>query len=213
MIFGGEKKPVICLDPGHPSEVGSGTRGRKITEIRAAWEVALQAKKRLGKAGVEVVMTKSRPTEMVRNRVRAEIANKVKADLMIRLHCDSEGGTGFAIYAPNKPGVSGKVRGPAPNVITASVAAATIFHKKYAECLSGVLLNRGLKPDTATAVGRKQGALTGSVFSQVPVLLIEMAVLTNPRDDEFMASAKGQDQVADAITQAALAVIHAPKKP
>ena len=213
MIFAPEKKPVICLDPGHPSEVGSGTRGRKITEIRAAWEVALRAKKRLEKAGILVVMTKSRPDEMVRNRARAEIANKAKADLMIRLHCDSEGGTGFAIYAPHKPGVSGVVRGPAPSVIASSVAAAKIFHQKYAECLAGVLLNRGLKPDTATAVGGKQGALTGSVFSQVPVLLIEMAVLTNPKDDEFMASAKGQDQVADAVTQAALAVLHASKKP
>ncbi len=205
------KKPIVCIDPGHPSEVGRGTRGRKITEIMVAWEVAVRAKERLEKAGVTVVLTKKRPEEFVKNRARAEIANKAGADLMVRLHCDSQGGSGFALYAPNKPGTSAGVRGPARQVIAASVAAAKIFHKRYAESLNGVLKDRGLKPDTATAVGSKQGALTGSVFSQVPVVLIEMGVLTNRHDEKILASPKGQDQVADAVTEAALAVIHARK--
>jgi N-acetylmuramoyl-L-alanine amidase len=212
MIFLPEAKPVICIDPGHPSEVGQGTRGRKITEIMVAWEVAVRAKKRLEKAGMRVVMTKSRSDEFVKNRSRSEIANKAKADLMVRLHCDSEGSSGFAIYAPTKPGISKGTRGPSPDVIASSVAAAKVFHKRYAEGLAGVLTDRGLKPDTATAVGAKQGALTGSVFSEVPVLLIEMGVLTNPHDEKILASEKGQDQVAEAILQATLAVIRS-KKP
>ncbi|MES2460086.1 MAG: N-acetylmuramoyl-L-alanine amidase [Armatimonadota bacterium] len=208
-----DKKPIICLDPGHPSEVGRGTKGRRITEIEAAWKVAIRAKKRLEDAGVEVVLTKSRPGELVRNRSRAEIANKSKADLMIRLHCDSQGGSGFAVYAPNKPGRNAGTRGPAPNVITASVSAAKIFHKRYAEGLVGLLADRGLKPDTETAVGAQQGALTGSIFSKVPVLLIEMGVLTNPKDDKILASDRGQAQVAEAVADAALAVINASKRP
>jgi N-acetylmuramoyl-L-alanine amidase len=207
-----EEKPIICLDPGHPSEVGRGTRGRRITEIMAAWEVAVRAKKRLEKAGVRVVMTKNRPEEFVKNRTRAEIANKAKSHLMIRLHCDAQGKSGFAVYVPNKPGVSANVRGPAPDVIAASVEASKIFHKRYAERLVGVLTDRGLKPDTATAVGAQQGALTGSVFSKVPVLLIEMGVLPNPHDEKILASEKGQEQVARAVAEAALAVINASKQ-
>jgi N-acetylmuramoyl-L-alanine amidase len=154
-------------------------------------------------------LTKSRPEERVKNRARAEIANKAAADLMVRLHCDAQGGSGFAVYAPNKPGTSAGVRGPAPEVIASSVSAAKIFHKRYAESLRGVLKDRGLKPDTATAVGAKQGALTGSVFSRVPVLLIEMGVLTNGQDEKMLASDRGQDQVAEAVTEAALAVLRA----
>jgi N-acetylmuramoyl-L-alanine amidase len=207
-----EEKPVICLDPGHPSEVGRGTRGRKVTEITVAWEVAVRAKKRLEKAGVRVVMTKSRPEEFVRNRTRAEIANSARSDLMVRLHCDSQGKPGFAVYVPNKPGISAKVRGPGREVIAASMAASKIFHKRFAEGLVGTLEDRGLKPDTATSVGAKQGALTGSVFSKVPVLLIEMGVLTNPHDEKVLASVKGQEQVAEAVAEAALAVIGAQKR-
>ncbi|MBC8102865.1 MAG: N-acetylmuramoyl-L-alanine amidase, partial [Cytophagales bacterium] len=59
----------------------------------------------------------------------------------------------------------------------------------------------------------RQGALTGSVFSKVPVLLIEMGVLTNPRDEAILASAKGQAKIADAITAATLAVIRTPNSP
>jgi N-acetylmuramoyl-L-alanine amidase len=213
MFISPGERPVICLDPGHPSEVGRGTQGRKITEIAAAWEVAIRAKKRLEKSGVRVVLTKSRPREFVRNRARAEIANKANSDLMIRLHCDSQGKPGFAVYVPNKPGVSANVRGPAAEVISASVAASKIFHKRFAEGLIGVLADRGLKPDTATAVGARQGALTGSVFSKVPVLLIEMGVLTNPHDEKILASEKGQDQVAAAVAEAALAVIRDSKPP
>ncbi len=154
-----EKQPVICLDPGHPSEVGRGTRGRRITEIMAAWEVAIRARKRLEKAGVRVVLTKNRPQEFVRNRARAEIANKAQSDLMVRLHCDAQARPGFAVYVPNKPGVSGNARGPAPDVIAASMAASKIFHKRFAQALAGVLTDRGLKPDSATAVGARQGAL------------------------------------------------------
>jgi len=38
---------VIVLDPGHPSEVGRGTKGKYITEIDAAWQVSQELSKPL----------------------------------------------------------------------------------------------------------------------------------------------------------------------
>jgi N-acetylmuramoyl-L-alanine amidase len=45
-------------------------------------------------------------------------------------------------------------------------------------------------------VGRLQGALTCSVFSKVPVVLVEMCVLTNPRDEAYILSTAGQEKVS-----------------
>ena len=68
--------PVICIDPGHPSEVGRGTHGKKFTEIQVVWKVALLLKTRLEQDGYRVVLTKSKEDEMVRNKKRADIANE-----------------------------------------------------------------------------------------------------------------------------------------
>jgi N-acetylmuramoyl-L-alanine amidase len=73
----------------------------------------------------------------------------------------------------------------------------------------GVLKDRGLHADTATRVGGTQGALTGSIYSHVPVVLIEMCVLTNPRDEAFIASQSGQDRMAQGLADGVSAAITA----
>ena len=50
-----------------------------------------------------------------------------------------------------------------------------------------------------TAVGGRQGALTGSIFSEVPVVLVEMATITLRGDEAFMASERGQARMARAL--------------
>src|SRR3984957_15682006 len=79
---------VICIDPGHPSEVAEGTRGRHITEIQANWKIAVLAEADLKADGVQVVMTKNSEQQFVTNKHRAEIANHADANFMIRLHRD-----------------------------------------------------------------------------------------------------------------------------
>lgn len=190
----------ICIDPGHPSEVGEGTRGKKLTEMRAAWLVAKRLETILKAAGHETKLTKSREKEFVKNRKRAEIANAFGADLHVRLHCDSEGGTGFWTYFPDRQGTdsTGK-RGPSGSVIVACKEKAPKFHAALAVGLKGALRDNGCQPDVRTFVGGKQGALTGSIWSQVPVVLVEMCVLSNAKDEAFLTSEKGQDQMAQAL--------------
>lgn len=199
--------PTICIDPGHPSEVGRGTQGRHITEIAVAWEVAQDLRTDLKKLGFRVVMTKSSEKQFVRNRKRAETANSAHAVLMVRLHCDSSSGSGFTTYYPDQQGLSGGVRGPSLELIKQTRAIATVFHTRLAQDLQGVLQDNGLKGDEATAVGRKQGALTGSVFSKVPVVLVEMVVLTNPRDEAFVLKATNRAKVAAALADATKAAV------
>lgn len=200
---------TVCIDPGHPSEVGEGTKGKKITEIQAAWKVAVLLKKELEAHGVTVVMTKSKEDEMVKNRDRSGIANKAHADLMVRLHCDSEAGSGYAVYIPKKKGTAQGKTGPSDSVLKACAKVGPIFHEELKKGLDGKLKDNGLLPDTATAVGGKYGALIGSIFSEVPVVLIEMCRLSNAKDEAFISSESGQKTLAKALAQATLKAIGA----
>lgn len=200
-------KALICIDPGHPSEVGMGASGKCISEVRANWLVANKLEKELIARGFGVVMTKSAEREKVTNQVRAEAANSFGADLMIRLHCDGGGGSGFMTVFPDRQGRVRNVTGPSRGVIASSGGAARAFHSAATAILKGSLADRGVTTDIHTAVGSKQGALTGSIFSRVPVILIEMAVLTNARDDEFIASEKGRALMVKALADGVVAAI------
>lgn len=204
---GGLAGKVICIDPGHPSETSDGTRGAKITEMRANWLVALKLKALLVAQGARVVMTKSSEKEKVVNRRRAEIANAAGASLMIRLHCDSAGGPGLAVYYPDRQGTKFGVTGPTQAVIASSRRAAQAFYPVVTAALKGKIGGKGIHGDSASYIGAKQGALTGSIFSKVPVFTVEMAVLTQKHDDSFMASDAGQSAMAKAIAGGVAAVV------
>lgn len=190
---------TICIDPGHPSEVGRGTTGKRISELEAVWLVAKELKPILEKQGHKVLLTKASMNELVKNPRRAEIANNAKADLLLRLHCDAATESGFATFFPARQGTVGGVTGPSQFVMTSSRAYARPFHEAAMSILRGSLNDRGVRDESKTAIGAKQGALTGSIHSKVPVLLVEMAVLNSERDDRFMASAKGRQLMARAL--------------
>ena len=201
--------PVICIDPGHPSEVGVGTQGKRLTELHANWTVALRLRDLLRKDGYRVVMTKASEGEFVRNRRRAEIANGAGADLMVRLHCDGSPRPGFAVYYPDRQGTSGGRTGPTAAVLARTAPLARRFHAALAAGLKGSLVDQGLMSDVRTAVGGRQGALTGSIFSEVPVVLVEMATITLRHDEAFMASEKGQARMAAALADGVRAAVGA----
>ena len=128
---------------------------------------------------------------------------------MVRLHCDSASGSGFTCYYPGQQGKINGFRGPTPEVLRASHKMAQIFHGGVATALRGLLVDNGLKTDLATSVGAKHGALIGSIYSKVPVVLIEMVVLTNRKDEAFLSSVRGQDAMAAALEAGVVAALHA----
>jgi len=193
-------KPVICIDPGHPSEVSSGAELQNgTTEVYIAWTVGLKLQKALEARGCKVIMTKSKEHELVKNRDRARIANAAGAALMIRLHCDATTDSGFTIYYPDRQGTKDGMTGPAPEVIQRSQQAAAAIHAEMVKFLNGALKDGGVRGDSKTLIGSKQGVLTGSIFSEVPVVTIEMVVLSNKSDAEFIKSEAGQQKMVLAL--------------
>jgi N-acetylmuramoyl-L-alanine amidase len=191
---------TIAIDPGHPSEVSSGaTVQNGTTEVHVAWMVGQELRKLLVARGYRVVMTKSREDQLVTNVERARIGNEAKAALMVRLHCDATTDSGFAVYYPDRQGTAQGRTGPSLAVMSESRVAAGVVHSAMAALLGGVLKDGGVRGDSRTLVGSRQGALTGSIFSEVPVVLVEMVVLSNARDAAFIKSASGQALMARAI--------------
>lgn len=200
---------TVCIDPGHPTVEDQGTRGKRALELQVNWLIARQLRLALMKDGLRVVLTKREENMILSNRRRAEIATWAKANLLVRLHCDAGQGSGFTVYYPGAQGraADGTI-GPSKSVIASSKKAATLFHDEMAKSLAGSLSDLGLKTDAQSLVGSRQGALTGSIFSTVPTLLIEMCVLTNPKDENFILSKVGRAKMVTALEKGVLASLH-----
>lgn len=190
----------VAIDPGHPSETSQGASGPAgATEIQVNWAVGEKLRTLLEENGYEVVMTKLVEEEVVTNRHRAEIGTFNNADLMVRLHCDAGSHHGTATFFPDRQGTRWGVTGPEPHVISGSRELAEAFHPAVIRSLGEGWPDLGIKGDSKTAVGSKQGALTGSIFSGIPVVTIEMVVITDPEEEAFISSEEGQDRMARAI--------------
>ena len=197
------ERPIICIDPGHPSEISDGfQRLNGTSETHENWVVAQRLKEILVERGFRVIMTKSREKQVVTNVARAGIANKNHVLLMLRLHCDTGSGTGYRVFYPDTQAKDGKVTGPPIQVQRASKVAADALHSGLLEKLADSLKDNGIKSDRSTAVGTKMGgALVGSIHSKVPVTLVEMVFLNNPKDAAFIKSEAGKEKMAQGLAE------------
>lgn len=192
--------PLVAIDPGHPSETSQGASGPAgATEIQVNWAIGQRLTTLLQEAGYRVVLTKLVEEELVTNRHRAEIGTLHGADVMVRLHCDAGDHQGTATFYPDRQGQRWGVTGPDSTVIRESEAFARVFHPAMIRALGPDWPDLGIKGDSQTFVGSQQGALTGSIFSTIPVVTVEMAVITQPDDESFIASPQGQERMAGAI--------------
>lgn len=197
---------LVCIDPGHPSEISAGAHANGLSENHLNWQVAERLKRRLTARHIRWITTKTRENKLVTNRARAERANKAGADLMIRLHCDVGGGSGFAWYYPDRSSRHGGVTGPPRKVQLASRDAALTLNRAMVPVLRGKLKGNPIKTDAATFVGSKHGGvLIGSIHSRVPTALIEMCFINNGRDARFINSRAGQEKMAEALEKGILA--------
>ena len=90
--------------------------------------------------------------------------------------------------------------------MTSSSIAAKLFYRAFAAALAGKLKDNGLRGDEETLIGGRQGALTGSIFSKVPTVLVEMAFLTNPKDAEWIRQEGNKKVMAHSLATAIRAI-------
>jgi len=203
------------IDPGHPSEVSAGnTLQNGLREIEVNWDIAVRLRALLAaEPGLTVLLTREQRDALTRNQERAEFANRHQARLMLRLHCDTGKGTGLTLYYPDAPGTTDGRTGPSPEVIAGSRAAAILLQSELETALGGRLRVNPLRTDRQTAVGGKRGALIGSIFSEVPVVTVEMVYLSNASDAAFIGSEAGAVAMARALATGVRRVLDLPARP
>jgi len=204
-----DNAPVVCVDPGHPSEVSDGANAHGLSENKLNWQVALKIQQRLEAMSIRCILTKEHEKHYRTNRQRAEIANDAGVAVLVRLHCDVGSGRGYTWYYPDRSGSKGGVTGPSKTVQENSRRAAYIINETMKPVLKGHLQSNEIKTDASTFVGGKQGGvLTGSIFARVPTALIEMCYINQKNDALFIASQAGQEKMAEALSLGIYAYVY-----
>ena len=134
--------------------------------------------------------------------IRAPLLCTLLAGCLLMSACSEEVSTEVRRVAidpghPSEP--SQEASGPSPEVIAGSRIFAESIHPAMMETLGPDWPDLGIKGDSKTAVGAQQGALTGSIFSEIPVLTVEMVVITQPEGEAFISSEEGQMKMARAM--------------
>ncbi len=199
------KKKTICIDPGHQvrqnsnkesvgpgskerkQKVSSGTAGvvTKVPEYKLNMVVSLKLKKELEYRGYRVVMTRMTDQTDISNKERAEIANNAKADAYIRIHADgapSASYNGVATYCMTKENPYNsylyKQSYRLSNLIVTALAQST-----------------GAKNNGVT----ERDTYTGNNWSKVPVTIVEMGFMSNPKEDRQMQTRSYQKKIVVGI--------------
>ena len=182
------------IDPGHdrvansqtePIGPGSATRKIKdgggtsgvvsgIREADLALDVSLRLRALLRRAGVGVVMTRSRTAgPSMGNIARARIANRAGAALFLRVHAD---GHPDASVRGTHTLVPALRRGWTDDVHRESRRAAGTVQRELLRALR--FPDRGIQ---------ERSDFTGFNWADVPVILVELGFMTNPIEDRALA--------------------------
>lgn len=197
---------VIVIDPGHGGKSGSekekvspdsnelkpknvsGAAGiiTKTPEPVVTLQVSQKLKEILEKEGYTVIMTRTSASQTIGNIERAEVGNKNNADLVIRVHADSSANSNIKGASMLVPGQVGYAK---------SIAQVS---RKYGEAILKTLIDE-VKMEDRGVVTRSD--LTGFNWSKVPVVLIEMGFLSNPKEDNLLNSDDYQSKIASGLAK------------
>ncbi len=224
------KIKTIVIDPGHGGK-DSGTMGTKRFKIYEK-HVALAVSLKLGQyiterfPEIEVIYTRDKDVFLELNE-RTELANKSNADLFISVHCD-----GFTNPQPSGASVfvMGMSKLKANMDVAMRENSAIYLEDNYQQKYDGFdpasaesyivfslmqnhYLNQSLEiaeeveKEFSTRANRKSRGVKQAPFyvisrTNMPSILIECGFLTNPKEEEFLHSKRGQDYIASAIFRA-----------
>lgn len=196
---------VIVLDAGHGG-IDPGTENKKLglNEKTFALDVTLRLKRILELQGWTVLLTRSEDRELSRSKIvdlqmRAEVANKQKADLFLSIHFNAADAAVSGVEVYTMPAQfmlsSGSDR---KDELTNQLFPNNRFD--YANQLFGFELHRALlstlkSPDR----GYKRGRWGVLRPVECPAALVECAYLSNPAEARRVATPEFRQKIAEAL--------------
>jgi N-acetylmuramoyl-L-alanine amidase len=219
---------TVCLDAGHggkdPGCLGpAGAREGKVT-----LKIILEVGKRLKAEYPDMKVIYTRDTdEFIELFERADIANRNKADLFISVHCNAalnKSAYGTETYTMGLHKTDGNLNvakrensvilqekdyqtsyngfdpsSPLAHIMMANYQSAFMANSvKFASHVE----DEFSKTFKRKSFGVKQAGFLVIWRTAMPSVLVETGFLTNPTEEEYLNSEKGQAEVADAITTA-----------
>jgi N-acetylmuramoyl-L-alanine amidase len=222
-----QKVNTVVLDAGHGGH-DTGALGKNSREKDITLAIVLKLRDYIhdNMKDVKVILTRSDDTFVELYR-RAHIANENKADLFISVHCNSSKASmayGVETY------VMGLHKSEANLAVAKAENAAILLEDDYVEKYDGfdpnspegniffsMMQNAFLDKSLAFAGkvqhqlvdnlrmfnrGVKQAGFLVLYKTAMPGVLIETGFISNPSNEKFLLSDKGQDQTAQAIFKA-----------
>ena len=185
---------ILCIDPGHgvyPESLQGpgnpeGTSGIHQTEEQLNLKVAKRLQEKLEDLGAIVYMTRTEAQTDMGNLERAEYANRLEADLCIKIHADSSEDpqmNGISVLVPGSSAYEDEA------MMKNSMAAGKIILKELIETTQARNLGISVRTD-----------LTGFYWSEIPVVLVEMGFMSNPEEDRLMETEAYQERLAQGMT-------------
>lgn len=199
-----EEKYVVVIDAGHQRvcdlskepigpgakqtkyKVSAGTSGcvTKIPEYELNLQVALKLQAVLEERNYEVIMVRTENEVNISNSERAQIANDANADVFIRIHAN------------------GCQDSSARGILTMCQTSKNPYNAEFYEqsrLLSDCVLSQLKEETQSKGYVSETDAMSGINWCQVPVTIVEMGYMTNPKEDRLMATQEYQDKLANGM--------------
>ena len=218
---------TIVIDAGHGGKDPGATGPGKTNEKDVALAVALKLGDYIQKNFPDVNVIYTRKTDVfIELHERAEIANKNKADLFIAVHCNSSTtpvayGTSTYVLGLHRTEANLEVAKRENSVIlleddrdknyefdpNTPEGHIIMSMKQNAFLDQSIDIASKIESQYETGAKRKSLGVKQAGFyviykTAMPSLLSEIGFISNPTEEKFLASEKGQDQIANSLFKA-----------
>ena len=222
---------TIVIDPGHGGKDGgtAGTGRYKTTEKHVALAISLQfgAYIKQNFPDINIIYTRKSNDKFLELYERTQLANDNNADLFISIHCDAftnPEASGASVYVMGMSKLKAnmdvamkenaviyleddykkKYEGFDPNTPESYIVFSLTQNTHLDQSLQ---LAEQVEQQFSTTANRKSRGVKQAPFyvisrANMPSILIECGFLTNPTEEDFLHSEKGQDYLASAIFSA-----------